>query len=77
MEAFANSFFIIRKLISLRDTLDELENEIVGYEKQSISSVIEEKVDMKKEFLELKKETLDRGRKGHAINIELDVYSLM
>ncbi|KAI7890124.1 uncharacterized protein EV154DRAFT_255930 [Mucor mucedo] len=66
-----------RKLISLRDTLDELENEIVGYEKQSINSVIEEKMDMKKEFLELKKETLDRCRKGHAINIELDVCSLM
>lgn len=56
--------------------MDELENEIVGYEKQSIGSVIEEKVDMKKEFLELKKETLDMCREGHAINIELDVCSL-
>ncbi|KAL7319965.1 hypothetical protein PS15m_003039 [Mucor circinelloides] len=32
---------------------------------------------MKKEFLELKKETLERCRKGQAINIELDVCSLM
>lgn len=57
--------------------MDELEDEIVEYENQPISSVIEEKLDMKKEFLGLKKETLDKYRKGHAINIELNISSLM
>ncbi|GAA5804657.1 hypothetical protein HPULCUR_010159 [Helicostylum pulchrum] len=66
-----------RKLISTNDALDELEDEIVEYEKQPISSVIEEKFDMKKEFLGLKKETLNKYRKGHAINIELNISSLM
>lgn len=59
--------------MNINDALDELEDQIVEYVNQPINS--EETLDMKKESLGLKKDILDKCRKGDKIDIELEISS--